>query len=221
MHKKLIIFDLDGTLLDTIGDIAEAVNYALRAVGFPTHERSAYRFMVGSGVMKLFERALPQEERTPENIALIREHFFPYYEAHKADLTVPYEGITELLTELNKQGVALAVASNKYHQATETLVGHYFPTIPFCAVFGHREGVAIKPSPEIVWEIMRVAGVEEAEAVLYVGDSDVDMLTAHNAGVDAVGVSWGFRPREELAAHNPKAIVDTPAEILGLLSGKE
>ena len=217
MHKKLVIFDLDGTLLNTIGDIAEAVNYALQTAGFPTHEREAYRFMVGSGIMKLFERALPPEERTEENIFRIREHFLPYYEAHKADLTAPYEGIVELLTELNGRGVALAVASNKYHQATETLVRHYFPTTPFCAVFGHREGMAVKPSPEIVWEIMRVAGTERAEEVLYVGDSDVDMLTAHNAGVEAVGVSWGFRPREELAAHSPKAIVDTPGEILDLL----
>lgn len=217
MHKKLVIFDLDGTLLNTIGDIAEAVNYALQTAGFPTHEREAYRFMVGSGIMKLFERALPPEERTEENIFRIRELFLPYYEAHKADLTAPYEGIVELLAELDRRGVALAVASNKYHQATETLVRHYFPTTPFCAVFGHREGVAVKPSPEIVWEIMRVAGAERVEEVLYVGDSDVDMLTAHNAGVDAVGVSWGFRPKEELAAHSPKAIVDTPGEILALL----
>lgn len=217
MHKKLIIFDLDGTLLNTIGDIAEAVNYALQTAGFPTHEREAYRFMVGSGIMKLFERALPPEERTEENIARIREYFLPYYEAHKADLTAPYNGIVELLAELDRRGVALAVASNKYHQATETLVRHYFPTTPFCAVFGHREGMAVKPSPEIVWEIMRVAGAERVEEVLYVGDSDVDMLTAHNAGVEVVGVSWGFRPKEELAAHSPKAIVDTPGEILALL----
>lgn len=217
MHKKLVIFDLDGTLLNTIGDIAEAVNYALQTAGFPTHEREAYRFMVGSGIMKLFERALPPEERTEENIARIREYFLPYYEAHKTDLTAPYEGIVELLTELDRRGVALAVASNKYHQATETLVRHYFPTTPFCAVFGHREGMTVKPSPEIVWEIMRVAGAERVEEVLYVGDSDVDMLTAHNAGVEAVGVSWGFRPKEELAAHSPKAIVDTPGEILALL----
>ncbi len=217
MHKRLVIFDLDGTLLDTIGDIAEAVNHALQLVGFPTHEREAYRFMVGSGIMKLFERALPLEERTEENIARIREHFLPYYEAHKADLTAPYEGIMELLSELNERGVALAVASNKYHQATKQLVGHYFPTTPFCAVLGHREGMAVKPSPEIVWEIMRTAGVERTEEVLYVGDSDVDMLTAHNAGVDAVGVSWGFRPKEELAAHRPRAIIDTPSEILKLL----
>ena len=218
MHKRLVIFDLDGTLLDTIGDIAAAVNHALQIAGFPTHEREAYRFMVGSGIMKLFERALPQEERTAENVALIREHFIPYYETHKADLTIPYEGVVELLAELHRRGVKLAVASNKYHQATQALVGHYFPTTPFCAVLGHRDGMAVKPSPEIVWEIMRVAGVNKTEEVVYVGDSDVDMLTAHNAGVEAVGVSWGFRPREELATHKPKAIVDSPAEILGLLN---
>lgn len=217
MHKRLVIFDLDGTLLDTIGDIAEAVNQALEKCGFPAHPREAYRFMVGSGIMALFERALPPEERTESNILRIRELFIPYYEAHKADLTAPYSGIVELLDSLCQRGVKLAVASNKYHQATQQLVSHYFTSIPFCAVLGHREGMAVKPSPEIVREIMEAAEVCDPQEVLYVGDSDVDMLTAHNAGVEGVGVSWGFRPREELASLKPRAIIDTPAELLSLL----
>lgn len=215
--KQLVIFDLDGTLLDTIGDLAAAVNQALDATGFPTHPRDAYRFMVGSGIMALFERALPQNERSERNIHLIREHFLPYYDKHNADLTTPYAGIPQLLAELTQRGVKVAVASNKYQSATEKLVAQYFPTTPFCAVLGQREGVAVKPSPTIVWDVMRIAGVGQADEVLYVGDSDVDMLTAHNAGVSAVGVSWGFRPREELAAHSPIAIVDAPSEILALL----
>lgn len=216
LTKRLVIFDLDGTLLNTIGDLAASVNHALTACGFPTHPQEAYRFMVGSGIMKLFERALPEGERTPENIDLIRSLFIPYYEHHKADLTAPYDGVESLLATLQSRGVAVAVASNKYHAATQELVAHYFPNIDFCAVCGHREGAAVKPSPEIVWEIMRRVSVEPHE-VLYVGDSDVDMLTAANAGVDAVGVSWGFRPREELAALAPRAIVDSAEEILGLL----
>ena len=217
MHKRLVIFDLDGTLLDTIGDIAEAVNQALEKCKFPSHPREAYRFMVGSGIMALFERALPQTERSEGNILRIREHFIPYYEAHKADLTAPYDSIVEMLETLHRRGLLLAVASNKYHQATQHLVAHYFPSIPFCAVLGHREGAAVKPSPEIVQEIMTLAEVNDPQEVLYVGDSDVDMLTANNAGVEAIGVSWGFRPRAELALHNPKAIIDTPAELLSLL----
>ena len=213
MHKRLIIFDLDGTLLDTIGDIAEAVNQALEKCGFPTHPKEAYRFMVGSGIMALFERALPPDRRTESNILHIREHFLPHYEAHNADLTAPYEGVVTLLETLHQRGVKLAVASNKYHQATQQLVAHYFPTIPFCAVLGHRDGAAVKPSPEIVQEIMEVAEVNNSQEVLYVGDSDVDMLTANNAGVEVIGVSWGFRPKEELAAHNPKAIIDFPADL--------
>lgn len=217
MQKRLIIFDLDGTLLDTIGDLAGAVNRALARLGYPTHPREAYRFMVGSGIMALFERALPEQERSEENKLRVKELFVPWYDLHNADLTCPYEGIVELLNTLSERGVSLAVASNKYQSATEKLVGHYFPTTPFCAVLGQREGVAVKPSPAIVWDAMRLAGVENKSEVLYVGDSDVDMLTGHNAGVDVVGVSWGFRPREELAAHAPKAIIDSPAELLGLL----
>lgn len=214
--KQLVIFDLDGTLLNTIADLAEAVNRALAACGFAEHPTDAYRFFVGDGVSKLFERALPPEARTAENIARIRTHFMPYYEAHNADLSRPYEGILELLAELQSRGVKVAVASNKYQAATQKLVRHYFGDTEFVAVFGQREGVAIKPDPQIIFDVLEVAGVA-SEEVLYVGDSNVDMQTGPRAGVDTVGVSWGFRPREELAAHNPVAIIDHPLQLLDLL----
>ena len=214
--KQLVIFDLDGTLLNTIADLAEAVNRALVACGFAEHSTDAYRFFVGDGVSKLFERALPPEARSAENIARIRTHFMPYYDAHNADLSRPYEGIVELLAELQSRGVKMAVASNKYQAATQKLVHHYFGDTEFVAVFGQREGVAIKPDPQIIYDVLEVAGVA-SEEVLYVGDSNVDMQTGPRAGVDTVGVSWGFRPREELAAHNPVAIIDHPLQLLDLL----
>ena len=214
--KQLVIFDLDGTLLNTIADLAEAVNRALAACGFAEHPTDAYRFFVGDGVSKLFERALPPEARTAENIARIRTHFMPYYEAHNADLSRPYEGILELLAELQSRGVKMAVASNKYQAATQKLVRHYFADTEFVAVFGQREGVAIKPNPQIIFDVLEVAGVTP-EDVIYVGDSNVDMQTGPRAGVDTVGVSWGFRPREELVAHNPVAIIDHPLQLLDLL----
>lgn len=213
MNKKLVIFDLDGTLLDTIGDLAAAVNRALQRCGFPCHPQEAYRFFVGSGINKLFQRALPEEERTEENVARIRAEFVPWYDLHNADLTKPYAGVSQLLDELGQRGVKMAIASNKYQSATEKLVAHYFPQVEFCAILGHREGKPVKPSPEIVEEILALSGIA-ANETLYVGDSDVDMLTATNAGVDALGVAWGFRPKEELVANGAKAIAEVAEDIL-------
>lgn len=214
--KQLVIFDLDGTLLNSIGDLCVSVNQALEKCGFPIHTEDSYRFMVGDGVMKLFERALPEGGRTEENVLRIRDLFIPFYEVHNADRSHPYEGVVGLLEELQTRGVRMAVASNKYHSATLKLIRHFFPTIHFEVVFGNREGVPRKPDPQIVEEILERVGVAKNE-VLYVGDTNVDMQTAKNAGVDCIGVSWGFRPKVELAAHNPLAIIDHPSELLGYL----
>lgn len=214
--KKLVIFDLDGTLLNTIADLATATNQALQHYGYPTHEVDAYRFFVGNGINKLFERALPESERTEENILKIRSEFVPYYDIHNADLSRPYPGIAELLEALQQKGVLIAVASNKYQAAARKLVTYYFPNIRFAEVLGQREGVPTKPDPAIVNDILAQTGVKREE-VLYVGDSNVDMQTAHNAGVTAVGVSWGFRPRTELEALHPAHIIDKAEELLAFL----
>lgn len=214
--KKLAIFDLDGTLLNTIADLAHSTNYALNKLGYPTHEIEKYNFMVGNGVNKLFERALPEGEKTEENVRRVRNEFVPHYDIHNADDSRPYPGISELLSYLQSEGVQLAVASNKYQAATEKLVAHYFPEINFTAVFGQREGVNVKPDPIIVFDILKLANVEK-EDVLYIGDSGVDMQTAANAEVTACGVTWGFRPKSELEEFNPAYIVDTAEKIKELI----
>jgi len=213
--KSLLIFDLDGTLLDTVADLAASTNYALQLCGFPTHESEAYRFFVGNGINKLFERALPTEEKTQENILRIRKHFLEYYWIHNTDLTTPYPGITSLLVSLQKAGIKLAVASNKYQKGTEKLIQHFFPEINFVAVYGQRDGIPAKPDPTIVYDILAIAKVDKQEA-LYIGDSGVDMQTAQNSGLEAAGVTWGFRPRAEMEQFSPLYMVDDPSEILTL-----
>ncbi|MDL2213092.1 HAD family hydrolase [Bacteroides sp. OttesenSCG-928-N06] len=214
--KNLIIFDLDGTLLNTIADLAQSTNYVLHKLGFPTHEESAYNFMVGNGINKLFERALPDGEKTEENILRVRKEFLVYYAKHNTDKSRPYPGIPELLQALQEQGKMMAVASNKYHEGTKKLIDFYFPNINFPAVYGQRDGFLPKPDPTIVFDIMNSTGVPKEE-ILYVGDSGVDMQTAINAGVTACGVTWGFRPIEELRKFNPEFIIDKAEDILSLI----
>ena len=215
--KQLVIFDLDGTLIDTIADLAAATNHALTKNGFPTHEAEAYRFFVGNGVNKLFERALPEGEKTDENILRIRKDFLPYYDKHNTDLSRPYPDIPELLEYIQSMGILLAVASNKYQTATEKLIAHYFSGIRFSIVLGQRENIPIKPDPAIINRILSATNVQK-EDTIYIGDSGVDMQTANNSGVDGIGVTWGFRPRTELEAFNPKYIVDKTQEIIPLIN---
>lgn len=210
--KKLVIFDLDGTLLDTIADLAQATNQALQTLGFPTHPQESYYRFVGSGINKLFERALPENARTEENILKVRALFVPYYDTHNTVLTRPYSGIVELLDSLQTQGMILAIASNKYQSATEKLVKHYFPKINFSSVLGQREGWPVKPDPLFVREILNKTQVT-VQDTLYVGDSDVDMMTARNAGVEACAVTWGFRSKEELLSYHPAFVAEKAEEI--------
>lgn len=214
--KKLVIFDLDGTLLNTIADLAQSTNHALTLLGFPTHEENAYNFMVGNGINKLFERALPEGNKSEENVLRMRKEFITFYDQHNTDKSRPYSGIPELLQSLNRQGIMIAVASNKYHEATLKLVNHYFPDIPFVAVYGQREGILPKPDPTIVLDILLKTNVNK-EHVLYVGDSGVDMQTAIHAGVASCGVTWGFRPRAELESFKPDYVVYKPEEIIAIL----
>ena len=211
--KQLVIFDLDGTLLDTVADLAAATNQALEQCGFPTHPVEAYYKFVGNGINKLFARALPAESSNEENILRIRSLFVPYYNEHNADCSRPYPGVTNLLLQLQSRGVLLAVASNKYHEATLKLVRHFFPEIDFAAIYGQREEVPIKPAPDIVYDILRDTGISK-EQTLYVGDSGVDMQTARNADVESVGVTWGFRSIEELLENGASHTVHKAEEIL-------
>ncbi len=214
--KKLVIFDLDGTLLDTLCDLATSVNYALKEFGYEVHDDEKYRYFVGNGITKLIERALPQNARYEEKILQVKAEFVSYYQANKTQYTHPYPGICELLEELHHKGIILAVASNKFHEATEELIRYYFGNGTFDIVKGQRDDRPAKPDPAIVEEIVAMAGTNK-EDVLYVGDSGVDMQTAKNSGVEAVGVTWGFRSRPELEENGADHIVDQPKEIVGLL----
>ena len=213
MATTLVIFDLDGTLLNTIGDLAEAADHMLALRDLPRHDYAAYCSFVGNGIMRLVERALPEELRTAEYVAAARQDFLAYYIDHIDEKTTPYPGIVELLEQLQAAGIRLAVASNKFQSGTEKLIRSFFPEIRFEVVFGQRPEVALKPDPAVVEEILALTGVAREE-VLYVGDSGVDMQTAHAARVRSVGVSWGFRSRAELEQNAPDYIVDRAEEIL-------
>ena len=214
--KKLAIFDLDGTLLNTIEDLGYAANHALQAHGYPTHSIASYPFFVGNGVRRLIERVLPEDARTEATIDRLLITFKEYYNDHNTDYTKPYEGIPELLSLLSSRGVAIAVASNKYQAATEKLISHFFPTLSCIAVEGQKEGVPVKPDPSIVFEILAKAKTPKADTI-YIGDSGVDMETARRACVDSVGVTWGFRPEKELVENHADTIVNSPGDIAKLI----
>ncbi len=215
----ICIFDLDGTLLNTIDDLGYACNYALQQDGFPTHPIEAYPAMVGNGINNLIRRALPENERCEDTVLRVRAHFVPYYDAHNCDYTHPYEGIPELLTELKARGHRLAVASNKYQDATLKIVNHFFPGI-FDVILGERQGIERKPDPQIVWDILSALGYKfnshtpDHTRLIYIGDSLVDMQTAANAHVPFIACSWGFVPREQLQAANIAHIIDRPDQLL-------
>ncbi|MBO5581072.1 MAG: HAD family hydrolase [Bacteroidales bacterium] len=194
MKYKVILFDLDGTLLDTLEDLAEAVNAALRKRGLPLHSTDEYRKMVGHGVRNLVTVALPEAFRADEAfIDSCLADFKAYYTEHIDVHTHPYPGIPELLSRLHESGSRIAVASNKFQEGTERLIAEFFPGIPFVAILGNRPGYPLKPDPEIVGEVLRKADASPAGAIL-VGDSSTDMLTARNGGIRSIAVTWGYRP---------------------------
>ncbi len=215
---KLVIFDLDGTLLDTIGDLAESCNYALKMCGYEPHPVNAYNFFVGNGIMKLFERALPEDARDAKTLREMREYFLWHYSKHNNVHTKPYEGIIELLKKLNNNNCMLAVASNKYQEATEEIIKSYFKDISFVKILGQREGIPIKPNPYIINEILSSTNIEAKETI-YVGDSGVDAATATNVNdLTFVGVTWGFRSKKELEEFGAKIFADTPDDIWEIYS---
>ena len=214
MRYQTYIFDLDGTLLDTLQDLAASVNYALRQHRMPEHSIDDVRQFVGNGVRKLMERAIPQGTGNPlfeETFATFRQ----YYMAHSLDTTKPYEGIPEMLAELQKRGCRLAVVSNKMMAATQELIRHFFPGTIEVAIGEHEaEGIRKKPAPDTVLAALRQLGVGK-EGAVYVGDSDVDIMTARNSGLPCISVLWGFRDRDFLIQHGAETFVSVPSELLG------
>ena len=218
----IIIFDLDGTLINTISDLGQACNHALAACGFPTHKIEDYPRLVGNGVNKLIERALPEQHRNEETVLRLREYFVPYYDEHNCDFTRPYDGIPELLHTLKEQGHFLAVASNKYQAATEKIVAQLFPNT-FDVVLGERENVARKPDPQIVKDITSSLSplTSSLPPILYIGDSLVDANTARAAACTLVLCTWGFEKEEQLSAFRPDYLINHPKEVLEIIHSFE
>ena len=198
MKYDLVIFDLDGTLLNTIEDLGTAVNHSLSLRGLPLHTMDEYRSKVGHGIRDLVIKSLPEEYRGDASyVDPALKDFREYYSGHIDVHTRPYEGMVKLLEDLHKAGTRIAVASNKFQEGTEHLVKEFFPGVEFAAIFGNKEGFPLKPDPAIVEEALKAAGASKDRAVM-VGDSRTDILTAVNGGIGAMVVSWGFRPRQEL-----------------------
>ena len=214
---KLVIFDLDGKLLNTLGDLAAAGNYALSQLGFPVHEENAYKIFVGNGIPKLIERILPKgfSQSDFDNAYRI---FSEYYSVHKSDKTAPYAGISELLEYLGERGITCLCNTNKSHNFAVELLGRFFGD-NLAEIIGGEHGFPKKPEPNAVLylaEKYKKAGFSP----LYIGDSSVDMQTAKNAGIDACGVLWGFRSREELASYNPKYLAENVGELRSIITGE-
>ena len=210
---SIYIFDLDGTLLDTLGDLAAATNYALRQHGMPEHSIDDVRRFVGNGVRKLMERAIPDGAHNPDFEATFAT-FRQYYMQHSLDTTQPYEGIPETLAALKARGCRLAVVSNKMMAATQELCQHFFPdTIEVAIGENEAAGIRKKPAPDTVFAALDALGVGKGNAV-YVGDSDVDIQTAANAGLPCISVLWGFRDKAFLTENGAKTFISTPSELL-------
>ena len=213
MKPKLVIFDLDGTLLDTIDDLKEAVNHAMSLRGFPTFTRDEVMAMVGHGARNLMQKALPDGHKDDDMVEAAYDDFKAYYTAHIDVHTKPFPGIQNLMATLHHEGVMLAVASNKFQEGTEHLIKEFFPDITFVAVLGNRPNCPLKPSPEIVGEVLRKAGVRREEAVM-VGDSDTDMETAANGGIKGIAVGWGYRNMKDVPG---LTVVESAEELYKLI----
>ena len=216
MKWDLAVFDLDGTLIDTIQDLGAAVDAAMAANSLPLHTLGEYRMMVGHGVKNLVRSAMPEELRTDEDLfGKCLASFFDYYTSHIAVHSRPYPGIHGLLLDLRSAGTRIAVASNKFQEGTQTLIATFFPDVEFAAVLGGRDDLPLKPDAAVIDLAREMAGAGPGSRVVMVGDSATDIRTAANAGVDSIAVSWGFRPREELLAAG--AIADDAEQLAALL----
>ena len=222
---QLVIFDLDGTLLDTLDDLSAAVNYAVSQRDFPQYTREEYRMLVGHGARNLMSKALPPEHAHDEAmIDAVLAVFKAYYNAHIDVFTKPFPGMQELLEHLHQKGIKLVVASNKFQEGTVHLIKEFFPEIPFVAILDNCPGYPQKPDPEVVGEVLRKAGLLEensplsrgrrARGVVLVGDSDTDMETAANGGIKGIAVNWGYRNMRELGCFS---VVDTVSALQTIL----
>ena len=211
--KRAVIFDLDGTLLNTLGDLAASVNFALRSCGYPGRSIDEVRTFIGNGVIMLMHRSVPKGTNAEDEKKCF-EKFRAHYLAHMEDTTAPYEGVNGLISALGAKGIGTAVVSNKLDAAVKGLCKKHFPLLT-CA-FGVTQESERKPSAANVNKTLSLLGVKREEA-LYVGDSEVDVQTAQNAGLDMVGVTWGYRSRKLLLSSGAKVLVDRPEEILGLV----
>ena len=212
---KAVLFDLDGTLVNSLADLADSTNFALMELGFPPHETEEYKYLVGDGIPKLIERALPEGEKTEGNCNKCLELFMARYREHYFDKTDSYDGIKELLRNLKKQGLKIAVISNKAQEMAQKVVDKVFGDI-FDAVAGKREGYKTKPDPTLTLEVIKELGVTPDTCVL-IGDSGMDMAAAVNGKVTGIGVLWGFRTETELRQNGADYIADTPAQILNII----
>jgi len=216
MKFKAVLFDLDGTLLDTLDDLADSMNASMRRFGFPPKPAETYRYLVGDGLVNLVSRALPVDHRDESTVDEVIRAQWDEYSRNWANKTRPYEGIPELLDALQARGIILCIFSNKPDDFTRMIVQRFLPNWKFAVIRGQREDTPIKPDPAGANEIALQIGVDNAE-FLYVGDSNTDMRTAKAAGMFAVGVLWGFRPKEELISAGAKALIARPADLLNFL----
>ena len=218
MTKKIkaVWFDLDGTLLNTLDDIADSANYILERFGYPTHTVDAYRYFVGQGADNLLRAIVPESARSLENVDALKKAYTERYDAHSLDKTRPYDGIAEAVKKLRETGLKLAVISNKSDQATKKTVSSTFPEGLFDFLAGARSGVPLKPDPALVRIVLDEFGISPDEA-FFVGDTSVDLATAKNARCPSIGVTWGFRPEEAAGAD---FVIDDPSELPGLVTAR-
>ncbi|MBO5872833.1 MAG: HAD family hydrolase [Clostridia bacterium] len=213
---KLAVFDMDGTICNTIDDLAAATNYTLSVLGYPLHTTDEYKYFVGNGIAKLLERSLPEGNSSAEEVKEAREIFLSYYKEHFADKTVAYDGIIPLLKALKMAGIHTAVCTNKAHEMAKVIDSKLFYDL-FDIVIGQSDEYPLKPDPTSLFNIMKNFGAKPQETV-FIGDSDVDMRTAKNGKAIPIGVTWGFRTADELNTNGAEHLAHTPSDILNIIN---